>query len=151
MSSLFPTDPSQVRGADGRPGGVQFPRTWQFDHGAGDFEPDPAGRIAVCRDVDAYRQWALNTLLTPRYRHPTYGRQVGTEVEEMLRQNLPQSILESELARTITEALMVDPRTARVGDFVFRRQGNALEVSCTITTARGDAVGITVPLGGDAR
>lgn len=149
MPQLFPTDPSQATvAAGGSRAPAAFPKSWKFDFDRGEFVTDQAGRVGAADGDEAYRQWAIKAVLTARYRHPIYGRQFGTEAEDLLRQNLAPSVLESELVRTITEALLVDPRTQRVGDFSFARSGAGLEVSFTITTARGDAVPLTVPIGG---
>jgi hypothetical protein len=43
----------------------------------------------------------------------------------------------------VTEALMVDQRTASVGDFTFDWQEDAVYFTCTVTTAQGEQVQIS--------
>lgn len=150
MPALFPTDPSQGKAQTTRSTAVRFPKSWQFDVDAGDLVTDQAGRVSEVDGTEAYRQWALKALITPRYSHPVYDRQYGSELEALRRQSLPASVLQSEVTRTITETLMADPlrRTKSVGAFVFERTGTALTVTCTVTLNSGDSLTMTVPAGG---
>lgn len=127
---------------------VQFPVSFATDPESGDIQTDSGGRLVRCSGEEAYRRWALNTLQTARYRHPVYSRGHGTEVEAMLRQNLQASVLYSEIARTYTEALMVDPRTESVGDFSFTRAGSDLAVACVVRTRQGQQIPLSLSVRG---
>lgn len=148
MPQLFPTDPSLTQPLARQPAAVSFPSSWRFDFEQGEFVTDASGKIPTVTDTDAYLQWAMKALSDVRYQNPAYDRSHGAETAALVRDNLPAGTLESELTRTVTEALMIDPRTKSVGDFSFVRQGSGLYVTCTITTVRDDQVTVKAPIGG---
>lgn len=148
MSGLFATDPSQLTVQAGARA-VSFPRSWKWDHTAGDLVVDSNGRVPTVDGATAYHDWIMRTLATPRYGRPIYTRQHGCELVDILRKGLAPSVLESEIIRTITEALTADPRTKGVGDFSFARTGTAMEVSFTAYPANGDPAPVTLPIGGN--
>lgn len=139
MPELYPTtEPTYSNPEAAATEQVQFPRSWRFDFDKGDFQLTPTGVIAPASELQAYIQWCMKALLTPRYRHLIYSRGYGQEFEDLIRRNLTRAGNESEIRRMVTEALMVDPRTASVGNFVFRWEDDVVYFSCEVTTVRGD-------------
>jgi hypothetical protein len=84
------------------------------------------GQAVIGDEKDAYRFWVMKCLLTERYRYPAYSSDFGVEIEAIVKANYPRSVAESEIQRTITEALMVDDRTISVNSFVFEWEGDSL-------------------------
>ena len=117
---------------------VQFNRSWRFDFDKGDFVLTPTGRVAETTGLEAYIEWCKKALITPRYRHLIYSRNYGSEFDDLISRGLSREAIESEIKRMATEALMVDPRTATVKNFVFGWQEDAVYFTCSITTAQGD-------------
>ena len=143
MPSLFPSESINATPEIATKSAVSFGKSWVFDFDKGDFVLSPTGKVVEADGVEAYRQWAHKTLLTPRYRHPIYSRNYGQEFEDLLRRNLTRAGNESEIKRMVTEALMVDPRTASVGDFTFDWQDDAVYFTCIVTTAQGEQVQVS--------
>jgi len=143
MPSLFPTEQVTAAPEETQTSQVKYGRSFIFDFEQGDFILSPTGKVVEVDGVEAYRQWAQKTLLTPRYRHPIYSRNYGQEFEDLLRRNLTRAGNESEIKRMVTEALMVDPRTASVGDFTFDWQEDTVYFTCTVTTAQGEQVQVS--------
>ncbi|MBW2672125.1 MAG: DUF2634 domain-containing protein [Deltaproteobacteria bacterium] len=143
MPNLFPTEEAQVAMEETQASQVKFGKSWVFDFEKGDFVLSPTGKVVEADGVEAYRQWAHKTMLTPRYRHVIYSRNYGQEFEDLLRRNLTRAGNESEIKRMVTEALMVDPRTASVGDFTFNWREDAVYFTCTVTTAQGEQVQVS--------
>jgi hypothetical protein len=143
MPSLFPTEQVTAAPEETQTSQVKYGRSFIFDFEQGDFVLSPTGKVVEADGVEAYRQWAHKTLLTPRYRHPIYSRNYGQEFEDLLRRNLTRAGNESEIKRMVTEALMVDHRTASVGDFTFDWQEDTVYFTCTVTTAQGEQVQVS--------
>ena len=119
----------------------EYPESYLFDFEKGDFERDAAGRIAVADGHQAWVQWCVKTVLTERFAYLAYSRNYGVEIEEALKQPT-RALVEMEIERTITEALMTDPRTKLVRDFAFRWHADELYVSFTAVPVIGDAARI---------
>jgi len=143
MPSLFPTEQVTATPEETQTSQVKFGGSVIFDFDKGDFVLSPTGKVMKADGAEAYRQWANKTLRTPRYRHPIYSRNYGQEFEDILRRNLTRAGNESEIKRMVTEALMVDHRTATVGDFTFDWQDDAVYFTCTVTTAQGEQVQVS--------
>lgn len=115
----------------------EYPESYLFDFEKGDFVRDTAGRIVIADGHRAWVQWCVKTVLTERFAYLAYSQNYGAEIEAALRQPSRQAV-EAELERTITEALLVDPRTQVVRDFRFTWQGDQLQVAFTVVPAVGD-------------
>ena len=88
-----------------------------------------AGKTVEGNSIDAYRFWAVKCCLTERFQYSSYSDDFGVEFQSIVAAGYPRGIAESEIKRTITEALMVDDRTVSVSRFTFVWQGD----SCWIT------------------
>lgn len=130
-NQLFPTItiPSLVkpkRNADYR-----YKRSAAWDPEAGDFVRDGAGKIETHTGRDAYKVWCIKTSLTERYAKLAYPHSIGAELEAA-KQEQSQEAVELALERTLTEAIMVNPRTEYVRDFSFEWNGEHLRVVFTV-------------------
>jgi len=121
---------------------VSFGRSWRFDFERGDFVPTATGGVAMSSDVQAWVEWCRKALMTARYRHLAYGRAYGQEFEDLIGRGLTREAAEAEIRRMVTECLTVDPRTASVGAFSFDRAGDAVYVTCEITSVRGEGASV---------
>jgi len=119
----------------------EYPKSYLFDFEKGDFVLDGAGRIIIADGYTAWTQWCVKTILTERVAYLAYSRNYGTEIDEALEQPT-RAAVETEVERTITEALLIDPRTYAVRDFSFEWRGNELYVSFTVIPVVGEAVRI---------
>jgi phage baseplate assembly protein W len=115
-------------------------KTYEFDFDNGEVT---GGMID---GADAIRQYVRKALSTPRFRHLIYTSSYGNQLEELVGQDLPTELLETEIPRIVSEALEYDDRIADVNDFVIDRQGDQLYVEFTVTTKDGVIVteGVTV-------
>lgn len=115
----------------------EYPESYLFDFEKGDFVRDAAGRIAVADGHRAWVQWCVKTVLTERLACLAYSWDYGTEVEKALKKPT-RAMIEAEIERTITEALLADPRTELVRDFSFKWRADELYVSFTIVPVIGE-------------
>jgi phage baseplate assembly protein W len=88
----------------------------------------------------AIRQFIQKTIKTARFRYLIYGDEYGCELEELIGQDVTLELLEQEVPRVITEALIYDDRISDVGDFVIVRTGGTVHISFTVTTVTGQTL-----------
>ena len=114
---------------------------WDFKEG--DFRLDGNGNMIKCTGEEAYKVWCVKTVLTEREACRAYDSDIGAELDDALDWD-DHGIVESELRRTITEAIMVNPRTETVNGFSFKWDGDNVTVTCVITPISGDEFTITI-------
>lgn len=108
---------------------VQPSKTYGFDIGQSRF----TGQMVD--GVEAVKQFITKALHTPRYRYLVYSHQYGSEVYDLIGQNLPMELLEVEIPRLIKEALIYDDRIMDVTDFSLTRVEDKLYVDFTVILA----------------
>lgn len=104
---------------------MEYRRSAKWDPVTGDFVRDGANRIVECDGKEAYAIWCFKIAQTERYRCLSYPDSIGVEMERAL-DNDDIETVESMVQRTITEALMVNPRTEDVLDFEFSWEGDSM-------------------------
>lgn len=107
---------------------MQYKRSVRWDPEAGDFVRDGANRMVECTGMETYAIWCYKVAQTERYRCLAYPDSIGTEMERAL-DNDDEKTVESMVQRTITDAIMVNPRTEEVRDFIFSWEGDSMH--CT--------------------
>ena len=87
-------------------------------------------------DLKAMEQAVFCILNTERYEYLIYSWDYGSELEDIV--GMDADIVQSEIERRITEALLEDSRIMSVDDFEFEK--NKKEVLCTfrVSTIYGD-------------
>lgn len=87
---------------------------------------------------EAIKQFIYMALRTPRYEHPIYSSDYGSEIEELLSDNeVTQEFKIMELPRLVTEALIYDDRIDDVTDFEVEQTYNAFHVSFIVHSVEG--------------
>lgn len=102
---------------------TQYKRSVRWDPEKGDFARDGANRMVECEGREAFAIWCFKIAQTERYRCLAYPDIIGTEMERAM-DNDDEQTVESMVQRTIEDALMVNPRTEFVRDFVFSWNGD---------------------------
>lgn len=102
-----------------------------FDFERGDFRLDGNGNITVAGGREAYYQWCRKTAMTERFACLSYGDDIGVNMEDALAQE-DAAAVESAVERTLTETLMVNPKTEYVREFAFAWAGDALRCSFVV-------------------
>ena len=105
-----------------------YKKSVRWDPEEGDFVRDGANRMVVCDGREAFAVWCFKIAQTERYRCLAYPDSIGTEMERAL-EDEDEKTVDSMVQRTITEALMVNPRTEDVWDFDFSWDGD--QMHCT--------------------
>lgn len=147
MPNLFPTFNMPSLAEESSQTAGQYPKSWLFDFDKGCVVIDGSGRAVMADGLTAWAQWCIKAASTLRFAHLAYGPDHGAELASVRKQPTRKAA-ESELARVITEALMVDPRTELIRDFTFEWYGDAVHVSFTAVPVIGDAKRLEVKMSG---
>lgn len=107
---------------------TRYKRSVRWDPVKGDFVRDGANRMVECDGREAFAIWCFKIAQTERYRCLAYPDVIGTEMERAM-DNDDEKTVESMVQRTITDALMVNPRTEDVRDFSFTWNGDSMHCS----------------------
>ncbi len=126
MPTLYPSFALPPQGQDYGEGPYPGGKDLLFDFARGDFVLDGSGRLQRADAHASWQQWCLKTLLTKRSTCLAYGQAIG--IDDVLHEKDPK-VVESLLTRTITQALLANPRTEAVGGFAFAWQGDQLYCS----------------------
>lgn len=89
--------------------------------------------------LDAIKQFVRKAIATARYRFQVYTNQYGCELEDIVGQDVPQALLNAEIPRVITDALIYDARIKAVRNFDISRSGDGLYISFTVDSIYGTA------------
>lgn len=118
---------------------TEYRRSVRWDPESGDFVRDGANRMIECDGREAFAIWCFKIAQTERYRCMAYPDSIGTEMERAM-DNDEEDIVESMVQRTVTDALMVNPRTEYVRDFVFEWNGDNMSCSFKVKGIEWDEV-----------
>lgn len=136
MPDLFPTfDMPDLVGSSVL-NDVQYPASPLFDFATGNFIIDGAGRFVMADGYIAWAQWCQKAVMTERFAYLAYSTDYGIELRNARNQST-RAAIRSEIERAITEALLVDPRTATVKDFIHQFDGDSITVSFTVVPTIG--------------
>ncbi|MDE7300421.1 MAG: DUF2634 domain-containing protein [Lachnospiraceae bacterium] len=117
---------------------TEYRRSVKWDPAAGDFVRDGANRMVECGGQEAFAVWCYKIAQTERYHCLAYPDSIGSEMERAL-DNDDEKTVESMAQRTITEALMVNPRTEAVWDFSFSWDGDNMHCTFKVKGIHWDA------------
>lgn len=123
---------------------TEYKRSVKWDPVDGDFIRDGANRMVECNGRESFALWCYKICQTERYRCLAYPNEIGTEMERAMN-NSDEKTVESMVARTIEDALMVNPRTEWVRDFEFMWNGD--KMTCTFKVKGigwDDVIAITI-------
>jgi hypothetical protein len=138
MPDLFPSFdvPSNIEN-ESATDSVNFKPSIDFDFNTGDFTRT-AGQLKEADGYDAWVQWCIKIVATPRYDCLAYSNQIGIEIPVTL-DSIEQGEAETQLKATITDALLADPsgRTQLVDGFTFTWNENSVKMTCRVTASDG--------------
>jgi phage baseplate assembly protein W len=96
------------------------------------------GRIGGMIDGrEAIEQFIRKTIFTARFAHLIYSPDYGCELLELIGKDYTPGFMESEIIRTITEALIYDDRIESVYDFNVTIKDDSVDVFFRVDTVEG--------------
>lgn len=140
---LFPVvdSPVLVQGKEGYD--LSYKPSIAWDEVKGDFVVDGANRVCRSDGTGAYKTWCKKMALTERYACASYPKELGAELEAAL-QEADHKVVESALERTISEALLVNPKTEYVKGFEFTWNGDSVSCSFLVRGVDGNEFEVTI-------
>lgn len=97
-------------------------------------------------EKQAIQQFIRKSVYTARNRYLIYSDAYGSEVEDLISQSLPFSVLKIEIPRLIEDAIIYDDRIESVDNFVLTQDSDNLFVSFTVTLTNGESIASEVIL-----
>lgn len=122
---------------------AEYKKSLRWDIEKGDFIRDGGNRISYGDGFESYRVWCMKMALTDRYHCLAYPDALGVEMESAMKEPDNDSV-EMAVEKTIKEALMVNPRTEYVGDFVHEWNEDNLLTTFTVKGKEWDEFQITI-------
>lgn len=99
------------------------------------------GRIGGTIDgEEAVKQFIAKAIRTARNRFLIYTDEYGSELDELIGENVTRELLDDEIPRVITESIIYDDRIASVGNFAITTVSDKVYVNFTVTLATGQTV-----------
>lgn len=111
---------------------TQISRTYAFDFDFGDIQN------TYIDGLEAAKQAIQKAILTARSRFLIYDDAYGCELDELIGQEISAELLQAEVTRVITEALLVDERVTDVADVSVSRTGDQLYITISVSTIYGE-------------
>lgn len=139
MANLYPVFEVPTLADDSKEKEQQYKTSAYFDFEVGDFVLLGDGKLKEADEQETYIQWCLKVAQTERYSCLSYSNEIGVEMVAAMAQK-KREMQESMIARTLTEALMADPkgRTASVTNFTFDWTApDSVEVTFIVTATNG--------------
>lgn len=89
---------------------------------------------------EAVEQFIHKAIRTPRNRFLIYDDQYGCEIEDLIGANATRELLEDEIPRVITEAIIYDDRIESVSNFSVTQDGDKTFISFTVGLRNGGTI-----------
>lgn len=124
---------------------TEFKPSIAWDVGKGDFVVDTKHHIVKSDGYEAYKVWCMKMVQTERLSCLAYDEDDGVEIEDALKES-DENAVELEVERTIQEALMVNPRTESVENFVFEWKPDTLSVSFDVIPIQWEEFSLSLEL-----
>lgn len=88
--------------------------------------------------VEAVKTWILKVMKSERYKYVAYSFDYGVEIEKFIGKNYDESLIKSELARNVEEALKINPYIKGIEGFNSSFKGTILKCDFTVITDFGE-------------
>lgn len=105
-------------------------KTYALDFQAGTLGGFVDGRAAL-------EQFITKAVATARGRFLIYDAEYGSELDDLIGDDVPLDLLVTEIPRVIKEALIADERIYDVANFVIERAVDAVYVTFTVVSVYG--------------
>ena len=96
------------------------------------------GKSYLVEGNEALRIWIYFALATARHRYTAYDAAYGSEINTLIGEPLSDGIVQLELERYITEALMCNPYIEELSEFDFVLLRDGIQASFRCRTVYGE-------------
>lgn len=94
--------------AEENPPVVGYRKNVSFDYRTGDFLRDGRNNLIECSPFDAWAQWCIKNVQTPRFKCAAYSTDIGIDLSGVIGSS-DKKLVESILTAEISECLAADP------------------------------------------
>lgn len=95
------------------------------------------GKTYLVEKDEALKIWIYKALRTKRFVYPAYSHAYGNETENVIGEINHPEVVDSEVKRYITEALMVSPYIQELKDFSFEHESSSVHVHFMVISVYG--------------
>lgn len=106
-------------------------KTYKYDFNTGRF-------LGLIDEKDALLQFIVKALTTQRDYYSIYTQDYGSEIGELIGDDVTQSYLESEIPRMVREALEIDDRVISVDNVTIEIKGDSIYINLAVTSVYGE-------------
>ncbi len=113
-------------------------KTFIFDFENKEFAVDTMNNVITTTDNETIIRGVVEKLLNDtRYRHAIYDRTWGNEIPDLLAQDEPYEVFETEIKRLLREALIWHPYIRDVTNIEITQSGDSIYASFIVESANG--------------
>lgn len=106
-------------------------KTYKYDFNTGRF-------LGFIDERDALLQYISKALLTARDYYGIYTQDYGSEIAELIGDDVTQAYLDSEIPRMVREALEIDDRVISVGNVEVELKGDSVYITLSVNSVYGE-------------
>ncbi|MGF7045677.1 phage baseplate assembly protein W [Paenibacillus sp. DS2015] len=110
---------------------IETSKTYAINFATGDIGGEVDG-------LEAIKQYVVKAIKTARFRFAIYDTDYGSEIDDLIGQDVSVALLDTEIPRAIKEAIIFDDRILDVYDFELTREGDCLYVSFYVETTESN-------------
>lgn len=115
-----------------------YGKSFLFDFQQGDFVIRD-GRLIKIEGIEALKIWIMKILKTEKDKYKIYeDTDYGTELKNLIGQNLPRDFVESELKREIKAALERHPMIRHISNLKISRDGAKIILEFMVNLVEGN-------------
>ncbi len=116
-------------------------RTFQFDFDKNEFVTDVMGNVIMTKSANEVLKQVVDKILHDRrYKNLIYPDSYGNEKDLVLNQDDPFEVVECELRRIYTEALVYHPLIKSLSDFTITQNGEKIVCEFTVNGVDGTEI-----------
>lgn len=127
---------------------IVYKKSLKWDMATGDFVRNGANQVLACEGPESYQLWCMKMIQTERFDCLAYPDEIGTELQEAFQDSDMDTVL-SAIERTVTDCLMVNPRTEYVRGFDFSWDGDSISCSFLVKGVNFDEFNISMEVNAD--
>lgn len=106
-------------------------QTYKYDFNTGRF-------LGLIDERDALLQFIVKALVTQRDYYSIYTQDYGSELGELIGDDVTQSYLESEIPRMVREALEIDDRVISVDSVTIELKADSVYINLSVKSIYGE-------------
>lgn len=113
-----------------------FPQDWLFDFDKGEFVISSSGSVVLADGYTSWKNWCIKQIFITRFACLGYSWDIGIDEAYINSLNADEA-QRTAIERSITEALMMHPKTKQVTSIAFETVGDAVYITFDVYPVEG--------------